>query len=204
MAKLKPAAPADLQLSDLQPDTTNRRRRTARGARLLVESLTQVGAARSIVIDEDNGVLAGNGLLEAAAEAGITKLQVVEVDGQTIVAVRRRGLSPDQKRDLALYDNRAAELAEWNPDQLAVDASHGVLKPFFDESEIAKLLKPRGGDREAKVVEVVTGDVQDKFWIAVSGPLKAQAVALQQLRELLKDVEGVTVELGVIASEAWG
>src|SRR5262245_22224447 len=93
-----------LTVTDLKPDLVNRRKRTARGARMLVESLEQVGPARSIVIDEENGVLAGNGVLEAAAEIGITKVHVVEADGRTLVAVRRRDLSPEDKRALALYD----------------------------------------------------------------------------------------------------
>src|SRR6266487_4584445 len=54
-------------------------------------SLKDVGAARSIVIDERNEILAGNGVLAGAAEAGLTKLQIIEADGDTIIAVRRRG-----------------------------------------------------------------------------------------------------------------
>lgn len=91
---------------------------------MLVDALKRVGAARSIVLDEVNTVLAGNGVLQAAVEAGITKVQVVDVDGQTIVAVRRKGLSVDEKRELAIYDNRTAELAEW--DTVACGCQVGV------------------------------------------------------------------------------
>ena len=200
MAPKRPADPTHIR--ELVPDPANRRRRTARGARLLVESLTATGAGRSIVIDENNGVLAGNGLLDAAAEAGITKLQIVEAEGDTIVAVRRRGLTPDQKRNLAIYDNRTSELAEWNPEQLAADAAAGHgLASFFDDKELATILKT--GGRHATVSAVATGEVQDKFWIAVAGPLASQALALQRLRELLRDIEGVTVDLGTVASEVW-
>src|SRR4051812_34337822 len=112
-------------IADLTPDPTNRRQRTTRGAKLLTESLEQLGPARSIVIDEDNIVRAGNGVLEAAAAVGITKVQIVEADGKTLVAVRRRGLSDEDKRALAMYDNRTSELAEWVPEQLAVDRAEG-------------------------------------------------------------------------------
>ena len=54
---------------------------------MLLESIEQVGAARSIVIDEDDTILAGHGVAEAAAEAGITRVQVVDTDGRTLVAV---------------------------------------------------------------------------------------------------------------------
>src|SRR5688500_10712002 len=99
---------------------------------MVVDALQQVGAARSIVIDEDNVILAGNGVSEAAAEAGITKVHVVEVDGSTLVAVRRRGLTDEQKRALAIYDNRTGELASWDFDQLAADKAAGLsLQPFW-------------------------------------------------------------------------
>jgi hypothetical protein len=100
-------------VADLRPDPDNARRHTPRNIGTIVDSLQQVGAARSIVIDEDNVILAGNGTIEAAGEAGITRLRVVEADGEEIIAVRRRGLTPEQKRRLALADNRSAELAEW-------------------------------------------------------------------------------------------
>ena len=109
---------------------------------MIAASLRDVGASRSIVIDEANEVLAGNGVLEGAHQAGLTKLQIIDADGDTIIAVRRRGLTPEQKRALAIYDNRTAELAEWNADQLRIDASTGLpLQPFFFDDELAALLK---------------------------------------------------------------
>lgn len=108
---------------------------------MLVDALQSVGAARSIVIDEEGEVLAGNGVLEAAAEAGLTKLQVVDTDGETLVAVRRSGLSDEDKRKLAMFDNRVSELAEWNAEQLAADLQNGDdLITFFYENELADIL----------------------------------------------------------------
>lgn len=134
-------------IKDLVPDPENRRKHNPRNLGMVVDALHRVGAARSIVIDEDNVILAGNGVTEAAAEAGITKVQVVEVDGETLIAVRRRGLSAEQKRDLAIYDNRTAELAEWNAEQLQADLDAGLsLQPWFSEKEQAGMgLKTDGG-----------------------------------------------------------
>jgi hypothetical protein len=192
-------------ISDLTPDPQNRRKHNARNASLTVDALKAVGPARSIVIDERGTVLAGNGVVEAAAEAGFTKLQIVDADGATLVAVRRRGLTDDQKRDLALYDNRTAELATWDADQLAEDAAGGLgLKPFFDDNELRKILQ-HGRAHDATVTEVDTAEVGDRFWIVVRGPLPAQAVALQKLRVLMKEIAGVDVELGTSAPvEEWG
>lgn len=137
---------------------------------MLVDALQKVGASRSIVIDEDNGILAGNGVVEAASEAGITKLQVVEVDGDTLVAVRRRGLTPEQKRDLAIYDNRTAELAEWNIEQLAADLQNGEdLTAFFFSEELKRLgLDGAGADGEPRA------NLSDRFGVPPFSVLDAR------------------------------
>jgi DNA modification methylase len=55
--------------------------------------------------------------------------------------VRRSGLSVEQKRALALYDNRAGELATWNLDQLQADFAAGIdLQPYFSTEELDALL----------------------------------------------------------------
>jgi DNA modification methylase len=125
----------------LVPDPTNRRTHPARNLEMVEASLRRVGAARSIVIDEDDVILAGNGVTDAAKAAGITHVRVIEATGDELIAVRRRGLTPDQKRELAMYDNRSAELAEWNFDQLRADADAGLdLKAFWSAEELAALL----------------------------------------------------------------
>ncbi len=139
---------------------------------MVVDALHQVGAARSIVIDEDNVILAGNGVTEAAAEAGITRVRVIEADGQEVIAVRRTGLTAAQKRALAMFDNRAGELAEWNVDQLKADLEAGLdLKPWFSDEELAKLkgmaVEPHGGLTdpddvpEVRATDIVAGDLFD-------------------------------------------
>jgi DNA modification methylase len=126
---------------DLVPDPENRRRHTPRNIGMIVDGLQRVGAARSIVIDEDGVILAGNGVTEAAAEAGITKVRVVDAKGDELIAVRRTGLTADQKRSLAMYDNRTAELAEWSGAQLQADHEAGLdLQPWFSPEELRRTL----------------------------------------------------------------
>jgi DNA modification methylase len=93
------------------------------------------------VIDEHGVVLAGNGVREAAETAGIRRVRVIDASGEELIAVRRTGLSDDDKRALTLYDNRAAELAEWNIERLRADALSGLdLKPFFFDRELYGLI----------------------------------------------------------------
>jgi DNA modification methylase len=129
-----------LSLADLTPDPQNARKHNPRNVGMLVDSLHQVGAARSIVVDENGVVLAGNATIEAAAEAGIHRVKTVEADGNEIVAVVRRNLSQEQKTKLALYDNRVAELAEWNPEILAQLTDTKELKGMFSDKELAEIL----------------------------------------------------------------
>jgi DNA modification methylase len=136
-------------IRDLVPDPANRRAHNPRNIGMVVDALQQVGAARSIVIDEDNVILAGNGVTEAAAEAGITKVRVIEATGDELIAVRRSGLTDEQKRALAIFDNRTGELATWDLEQLALDQGAGLsLQPFWTPEEEAALLAKkvvRGG-----------------------------------------------------------
>jgi DNA modification methylase len=85
-----------------------------------------------------------------------------------VIAVRRRGLTPEQKRALALYDNRTAELATWNADQLRLDHDAGLsLHPFWTDDEIGRLLgntvKPGLTDPDfvptARPTDVAAGDL---------------------------------------------
>lgn len=127
-------------IKDLTPDPNNRRQHTPRNVGMLVDSLQKVGAGRSIVIDENNEILAGNATIEAAGEAGITKVKVIEADGTEVIAVKRTGLSDQQKIELAMFDNRTAELAEWNTQQLLKDVENGIdLSAFFFEDELKSL-----------------------------------------------------------------
>lgn len=129
-------------IADLRLDPKNARRRTKRSSAMLVDSLHEVGAARSIVIDENGVILAGNGTVEAAAEAGIDRVQVVDADGETIVAVRRSGLSKSPKVKLALYDNRTSELAIWDYNVIADLSKENDLSKIFNQEELAPLLVP--------------------------------------------------------------
>ncbi len=64
MAKKNPAEVTGI--GDLFPDPRNARKHSPRNVGSITDALHKVGAARSIVIDEDNVILAGNATVEAA------------------------------------------------------------------------------------------------------------------------------------------
>lgn len=145
------AHPRLVSLSEMRPDATNPRRRTERSAALIENSLSEFGAARSIVIDEAGTVLAGNGTLEAAASIGIERVLVVPADGNTLVAVQRTDLDERQKRRYSIADNRASDLSEWDAATLASLQEEDPdlhLDSFWTEPELDQLMGDLGREEE--------------------------------------------------------
>jgi DNA modification methylase len=143
-------------VKDLKSDHKNARRRTDRSASLIAESLKRFGAARSIVIDEDGRILAGNGTVEGAKKAGIDKLRIIEAEGDELIAVRRAGLSEDEKVGLALADNRSSDLSEWDNEMLRQLSEEHDLTPWFEDNELlAEVLEPEEGLTDADDVPEV-------------------------------------------------
>ena len=130
-------------INDLQNDPKNARKRTDRSAKLIKQSLEQYGAARSIVIDENNRILAGNGTIAGAKAAGIKNIKIIEADGDEIIAVKRSNLTEDQKVGLAIADNRTGDLSEWNIDMLEQLSREHDLNDFFDKKELDDILSKK-------------------------------------------------------------
>lgn len=139
-------------ISDLRSDHKNARKRTDRSATLIEESLKRYGAARSVVIDEDNRILAGNGTVDAAKRAGISKVRVIETEGDEIIAVKRTGLTEDQKIGLALADNRTSDLSEWDKEMLHQLSEEHDITPWFEAEDLAEIM----GDVEVIPAEGLT------------------------------------------------
>ena len=128
------------KISELIPDAKNARAHNPRNVGMIVNALHEVGAARSIVIDEDGNILAGNATIEAAAEAGIENVEIIEADGETIIAVRRTGLTDEQKTRLKYFDNQTAAIADWDPDVILADLEAGFdFDEIFSGAELENL-----------------------------------------------------------------
>jgi len=126
-------------IKDLKYDHKNARRRTDRSSTLIAESLKRYGAARSIVIDEENRILAGNGTIEGAKSIGIKKVRVIETDGSEIIAVKRTGLNEEDKIGLALADNRTSDLSEWDGAMLHQLSEEHDISTWFNKQELDEL-----------------------------------------------------------------
>lgn len=138
--------PKRIKINELLPDRANANQGTERGQYMVDKSIEKLGAGRSILIDRDNEVIAGNKTLQALADAGYTELLVVETDGKQAVAVKRTDMDLDDPdtgaRELAYSDNRASELGlAWDAEQLLADVNEGIdLSDWFKPNELEYFL----------------------------------------------------------------
>jgi hypothetical protein len=117
------------KISDLIPDHANANKGTERGRYALEASLRQYGAGRSILLDKNGRIIAGNKTVEVAADVGLDDVLIVQTDGKQIVAVQRTDLDIDSEagRGLAYADNRVGELSlSWDAEQVLADLSAGM------------------------------------------------------------------------------
>lgn len=111
-----------IDIGELRQDEQNANKGTSKGRKLMKRSFEQFGAGRSILIDKDGNIIAGNKSQQAAREAGIKKVRIIETDGTELIAVKRTDVTLDsaQGREMALADNATAKAdIEWDPDMIA-------------------------------------------------------------------------------------
>jgi hypothetical protein len=105
------------------------------------QSLQKLGAGRSVLIDKNGVLIAGNKTTEAAYEIGLEDVIVVPTDGTKLVVVQRTDLdlAKDAKaKELAIADNRASELGlEWDAEVLQEVHDAIGLEDWFTEDEVA-------------------------------------------------------------------
>lgn len=110
-----------MQIKDLIPDDKNFNKGNEYGESLIAKSFEKFGAGRSILIDKNNKVIAGNKSLQKFAEQGLQDVEIIESDGTKLIAVKRTDIDLDtpEGREMALADNATAKAnIEWDIPQL--------------------------------------------------------------------------------------
>jgi DNA modification methylase len=151
-------------ISSLVFDPANARKHNQKNIDAIKGSLARFKQQKPIVVNKDNVVIAGNGTLQAAKELGWEKIAIVrtDLDGTDMTA-------------FGLADNRSAELADWDLDNLG-----GLLKSLqeedfdldsigFDEDDLRKLISedipPGNTDDDAVPENVETRCKPGDLWI---------------------------------------
>lgn len=131
------------RIEDLVFDPHNANRHTPRGMGALEKSIQRLGLGRSVLVDRNNRVIAGNATAQKAGEVGAAdRVVFVDVDGSTLVAVRRTDVDIDSAvgKELAVADNRVGELnLDWDAVVLDNVRDDIDLSAYFTDAEMATL-----------------------------------------------------------------
>ena len=129
-------------LEALIPYARNARTHSEAQVGLIAGSIREFGFNNPVLVDSDNGIIAGHGRVLAAQRLGLGEVPVIELGH----------LSEAQKRAYILADNRLAEQAGWDRELLALEvADLGDLgidlgDLGFDGAELDALLNHGAAD----------------------------------------------------------
>lgn len=107
-------------LERLQPYDKNAREHSPEQVAQIAASITEFGFLNPILVDSNDGIVAGHGRLSAAKELALDVVPVVVLDH----------LTENQKKAYVLVDNKLAENATWNEDLLAEEIIKLNLQDF--------------------------------------------------------------------------
>lgn len=112
-------------------DEKNYRKHSEQNKKRIRKSLTECGAGRSVLVDKDGCLIAGNGVYEQAEKMGI-KTRVVETDGTELVVVKRTDIGTDdpKRKTLALADNATSDNVEWDLPNIVADFDVSVAEDW--------------------------------------------------------------------------
>tara|TARA_B100000424_G_scaffold88854_1_gene66484 strand:+ start:105 stop:707 length:603 start_codon:yes stop_codon:yes gene_type:complete len=107
-------------LARLKPYEKNAREHSTEQVAQIAASIVEFGFLNPILVDSNDGIVAGHGRLSAAKELALEVVPVVVLDH----------LTENQKKAYILVDNKLAENATWNEDLLAEEIIKLNLQDF--------------------------------------------------------------------------
>jgi len=171
------------QVEALIPYARNPRTHSDDQVAKIAASIVEYGWTNPVLVDGDNGIIAGHGRLAAARKLGLAEVPVIEL----------AHLSPAQKRAYVITDNRLALDAGWNDELLALEltelseAGYDLALTGFDESEIEALLADEQAEGESDSEESAedeadaADEVPDAPVVPVSRPGDVWAIGPHRL-----------------------
>ena len=158
-----------INIEDLVQDDHNFNRGTEQGAKLIEKSFLDHGAGRSVLLDKDNRLIAGNKATKGAIAAGIKKVRIIETTGDELIAVKRTDVSLDSKegREMAMLDNLTTQVnMSWDKVELetvAKDVQGFDVSQFgFDIDSLPQVQMPSSGGGSGTKKEPKEDDFDDK------------------------------------------
>lgn len=164
-----------MKLSDLVKPEKNVRIHTEQQLKEFRRSIEMFGQIRPIVIDENNVILAGNGLFDTLITMGKETAEVYQYNN----------LTENQKKKLMIADNKIFSLGIENLDTLNsfLEELNGDLDiPGFDE-DILKQMVSEAEDVTERLSEYGTLDEQEIQSIRESGKRTEQQIQKIETRQ---------------------
>jgi DNA modification methylase len=136
-------------IASLIPYAKNARTHSEAQVAQIAASIVEFGWTNPILVDGQNGLIAGHGRLLAARQLGLTEVPVVEL----------RHLSPAQRRAYVLSDNQLALKAGWDEELLRLeldalqDEGFDLALTGFDPDDLAELMEGEEPTNEGQTDE---------------------------------------------------
>lgn len=124
------------QTGELIPYSNNSRTHSEKQVQQVAASIKEFGFTNPILIDEDNGIIAGHGRLQAAQLLGMDKVPTIAL----------KGFTEAQRKAYVIADNQLAMNAGWDLDALKVEVDRLTELDFdldllgFDDDVLADLI----------------------------------------------------------------
>lgn len=144
-------------MTEIKFDKRNYRIHNQKNKDLIKRSLEKYGAGRSILVDSEGEIIAGNGVYEQAKALNIP-IREVETDGSELVVVVRKDLKTEDqaRKELAVMDNSTSDSSENNIKLLEMDFEMPKLKDMgIDIPEIKEKKLKDISDELTEEYEVV-------------------------------------------------
>lgn len=109
-----------IKTDTLIPYVNNSRKHSESQVAQIAASIREFGFLNPILVDKNNGVIAGHGRLLGAQKLGLAVVPCVRVEH----------LTESQKKAYIIADNRLAELAEWDNELLNIELGDLKLEGF--------------------------------------------------------------------------
>ena len=140
-----------IDIQELAQDQHNFNKGNEQGQQLMERSFKELGAGRSILLDKNGNIIAGNKSQKAAIAAGIKKVRVIETTGDELVAVKRTDVDIDsaEGRKMAYLDNLSTQVnLTWDETELQevqADVEGFEVADFgFDIKDLPQVTFPTG------------------------------------------------------------
>ena len=120
-------------MQEIKFDERNYRKHSKKNKSIIKKSLKELGAGRSVVIDSEDCLVAGNGVYEQA-QALKMPVRVVETDGSELVVVKRTDLktSDEKRKRLALSDSEQGVIFGGRLAEYKYYDMHQVVRKAFE------------------------------------------------------------------------